>query len=43
VDRGEPGRGRDEVTLTVYDAQGQAVLATTGVIDAGNVDSQPVP
>lgn len=42
VDRGEPGRGRDGVQLTVRDAQGVVVLQTTGVIDAGNVDSLPV-
>ncbi len=42
VDRGEPGRGRDVVTLTVRDAQGAVVLQTSGVIDAGNVDSLPI-
>lgn len=43
ADRGEPGRGRDELTLTVRDAQGVAVLSATGVIDGGNVDSLRVP
>jgi predicted extracellular nuclease len=42
VDRGEPGRGRDGVQLTVRTAQGVVVLQTTGVIDAGNVDSLPI-
>ena len=42
VDRGEPGRGRDGVELTVRNAQGVVVLQTTGVIDAGNVDSLPI-
>ena len=42
VDRGEPGRRRDEVTLTVRDASGTVVLQTTGTIDAGNVDSLPI-
>jgi hypothetical protein len=43
VDRGEPGRGRDEVTLTVCDAQGRVVVGTTGSIDGGNVESLFVP
>jgi HYR domain len=43
ADRGEPGRGRDEVTLTVRDAQGVVVLSSTGPIDRGNVDSLRVP
>ena len=42
VDRGEPGRGRDGVQLTVRNAQGVVVLQTTGVIDSGNVDSLPI-
>jgi hypothetical protein len=42
VDRGEPGRRRDEVTLVVKDASGAVVLQTSGVIDAGNVDSLPI-
>lgn len=42
VDRGEPGRGRDGVELTVRNAQGVVVLQTTGVIVAGNVDSLPI-
>jgi predicted extracellular nuclease len=42
VDRGEPGRDRDGVQLTVRTAQGVVVLQTTGVIDAGNVDSLPI-
>lgn len=43
TDRGEPGRFRDEVSLTVRDAQGVVVFSTTGAIDAGNVDSVRVP
>lgn len=43
ADRGEPGRGRDDVSLTVRDAQGTVVFASAGTIDAGNVDSVPVP
>lgn len=42
IDRGEPGRGRDVVTLTVRDAQGVVVFQTSGIIDAGNVDSLPI-
>lgn len=42
VDRGEPGRRRDEVTLVVRDASGTVVLQTSGVIDAGNIDSLPI-
>lgn len=43
TDRGEPGRLRDEVSLTVRDPQGAVVFSTTGPIDAGNVDSVRVP
>ncbi|MEZ5291990.1 MAG: HYR domain-containing protein [Vicinamibacterales bacterium] len=43
ADRGEPGRGADEVRIVVRDAQGAVVLSAAGVIDAGNVDSLPVP
>jgi hypothetical protein len=39
VDRGEPGRGRDAVTLTVWDPHGQVVLQSNGAIAGGNVDS----
>ena len=39
VDRGEPGRRRDDVTLVVRNASGVVVMQTTGTIDGGNVDS----
>ena len=42
VDRGEPGRGHDVITLVVRDAAGVVVMQTSGVIDAGNIDSLPV-
>lgn len=42
VDRGEPGRRRDEVTLVVRNASGVVVLQTAGTIDSGNVDSLPI-
>ncbi len=42
VDRGEPGRRRDDVTLVVRNASGVVVLQTTGTIDGGNVDSLPI-
>lgn len=42
VDRGEPGRGRDAVSLTVWNAAGQVVLQSNGAIAAGNVDSLPI-
>ncbi len=42
TDRGEPGRGRDAVSLTVRDASGAPVLYVTGTIDGGNVDSLPI-
>ncbi len=42
VDRGEPGRGRDAVTFTVWNAAGQVVLQSSGAIAGGNVDSLPI-
>ena len=42
VDRGEPGRRRDDVTLVVRNASGVVVMQTTGTIDGGNVDSLPI-
>ena len=42
VDRGEPGRRRDEVTLVVRNTSGVVVLQTAGTIDSGNVDSLPI-
>lgn len=42
TDRGEPGRQRDTVTLTVRDAQGTVVWQQGGAITSGNVDSLPI-
>ena len=42
VDRGEPGRRRDDVTLVVRNASGTVVMQTAGAIDSGNVDSLPI-
>jgi predicted extracellular nuclease len=37
-DNGEPGRGRDTLTVTVRNSQGIVVLQASGVLSAGNVD-----
>ena len=39
VDRGEPGRHRDDMTITVRNAAGSIVLSADGTIDAGNIQS----
>lgn len=39
VDAGEPGRGRDEVTVTIVAPDGSIALTIGGTIDGGNVQS----
>jgi len=41
-DRGEPGRRRDVVTITIVAPDGTAVLHATGTLDRGNIASRRV-
>jgi hypothetical protein len=42
VDRGEPGRGRDQFTLTIRNAVGAIVASVDGRLDGGNIQSKKV-
>lgn len=42
VDIAEPGRGRDTIALTVYNASGKIVLSVSGTLTAGNIQSSRV-
>jgi hypothetical protein len=41
-DRGEPGRGKDTLTVVVRDARGTVVHSVTGVLTSGNIQSVAV-
>jgi hypothetical protein len=41
-DRGEPGKGRDMLTVVVRDARGNVVHSVTGVLTSGNIQSGAV-
>ena len=43
VDAGEPGRGRDSVTMTIRDAAGALVSSANGTITDGNIESLRQP
>jgi len=42
ADAGEPGRGRDQFTITVRSPQGAVVATVSGTITAGNIQSNRV-
>ncbi len=39
VDAGEPGRGRDQMSVTVRDRAGEVVASMTGALSGGNIQS----
>jgi hypothetical protein len=42
VDAGEPGRGRDHVTITITDPMGRIVVSVSGTLTGGNIQSHRV-
>jgi hypothetical protein len=42
VDAGEPGRQRDEITITILSPSGVTVSTVTGVLSGGNIESRRV-
>ena len=40
ADAGEPGRGRDQLEITIRDAQGAVVATANGVLTGGNIQSK---